>query len=247
MLRSRTGPRVFPIAAVLCVLNLPAGADAQISGPLYTSGWGDAVSILAGGGLALAATRVTPAAAECAPCESASLPGIDRWVVGANSSAARAGSDILLAGVVVGSAIASVTGEGMDRERARGNAAVFVNAAVWSTAASQWLKLAFHRERPVMYTADAPAAAGDPDNRESFPSGHATLAFATATAYAVMAERQHLPHAGRNTALLYIGATGVAALRVAGGRHFPTDVLAGAALGAAVGWLTVRLHPTTPN
>lgn len=225
-------------------LHLPTAAGAQISGPVYSSGWADAVAVLAGGGLALAATRVVPPAAACAPCDPASLPGIDRWVVGANSSVARTGSDLLLAGVVAGGAIASVTG--MDHERARGNAAVFVNAAVWSTAASQWLKVALHRARPVLYTADAPAAASDPDNRESFPSGHATLAFSTATAYAVMAARQHLPHATRNTVLLYVGASGVAALRVVGGRHFPTDVLAGAALGAGVGWLTARLHPTSP-
>lgn len=242
-LRTRTRG-VFQIAAVATALVLPVAAPAQVSGPVYTSGWQDAAAILAGGGLALAAMRVVPPATPCAPCDPASLPGIDAWVVGANSSAARAGSNVLVVSVVAGSALASVSG--LDHERARGNAAVLVNAAVWSTAASEWLKIAFHRSRPVLYTADAPAAADDPDNRESLPSGHTTLAFATATAYAVMAERQHLPHAGRNTALLYIGATGVAALRVAGGKHFPTDVLAGAALGAGVGWLTARLHPTGP-
>jgi membrane-associated phospholipid phosphatase len=232
------------LLALATALELPVQAQAQAAGPVYTSGWQDAASILAGGGLAFAATRIVPPAAPCAPCDPASLPRIDRWVLGSNSSAARAGSDVLVLGVVAGSALASVTG--MDHTRARGNAAVLVNAAVWSTTASEWLKVAFHRSRPVLYTADAAAAADDPDNRKSFPSGHTTVAFATATAYAVMAERQHLPHAGRNTALLYIGATGVAALRVAGGKHFPTDVLAGAALGAGVGWLTAHLHPTAP-
>jgi len=245
MLRSCTGPRrILGIVALAAGLYAPAPAVGQVSGPVYTAGWADAAAILVGGGVALGATRVVPAAASCAPCDPASLPAIDRWVVGANSSVAGTGSDVLLAGVVAGGALASVTG--MDAARARGNAAVFVNAAVWSTAVTQWLKVALHRERPVLYTSDAAAAAGDPDNRESFPSGHATLAFATATAYAVMASRQHLPHAGRNTALLYVGATGVAALRVAGGKHFPTDVLAGAAIGTGVGWLTAQLHPTSP-
>jgi len=247
MLHARTRRAAGPTALLFALgvgLHLPVPADAQISGPVYTAGWADAVAVLAGGGLVLASTQVTPPAATCAPCDPATLPGIDRWVVGANSSAARTGSDILVFGVIGGGALASVTG--MDRDRARGNAAVFANAVVWSTAASEWLKLAFHRERPVLYTADGAAAAEDPDNRQSMPSGHATVAFASATAYAVMAARQHLPHAARNTALLYVGATGVAALRVAGGKHFPTDVLAGAALGSAVGWLTARLHPTTP-
>ena len=43
--------------------------------------------------------------------------------------------------------------------------------------------------------------------------------------------------------LLYAGAVGVAALRVAAGKHFPTDVVAGAALGSAVGWLVPTIHP----
>ncbi|HJQ66286.1 MAG TPA: phosphatase PAP2 family protein, partial [Gemmatimonadales bacterium] len=69
------------------------------------------------------------------------------------------------------------------------------------------------------------------------------IAFAAATAYTTLAVRQQLPHAQRNAVLLYSGAGIVGTLRVAGGRHFPTDVLTGAALGAAVGWLTARLHP----
>jgi membrane-associated phospholipid phosphatase len=35
-------------------------------------------------------------------------------------------------------------------------------------------------------------------------------------------------------------ATGV--LRWVAGRHFPTDILAGAAVGATAGWLVPRLH-----
>jgi membrane-associated phospholipid phosphatase len=46
--------------------------------------------------------------------------------------------------------------------------------------------------------------------------------------------------------LLYAGALGVAALRVAAGKHFPTDVAGGAALGSSVGWLAATLHPSAP-
>jgi len=76
------------------------------------------------------------------------------------------------------------------------------------------------------------AAAADRENQQSLPSSHASLAFAAATSYLVLARRQHLPHRTRNAVLLYAGAVGVAALRVAAGKHFPTDVAAGAALGA---------------
>src|SRR2546430_16892107 len=72
----------------------------------------------------------------------------------------------------------------------RGHAAVYANALAWSLATSQWLKVLAHRSRPVLYTADAAAAASDRDSRRSFPSLHATLAFAAATAYVVMAGRE---------------------------------------------------------
>ena len=77
----------------------------------------------------------------------------------------------------------------------------------------------------------------------SFPSGHTSMAFAAATSYLVLARRQHLRHATRNAVLLYVGAAGVGALRLEAGRHFPTDVLGGAALGTSVGWLVARFHP----
>src|SRR2546427_2994218 len=41
----------------------------------------------------------------------------------------------------------------------------------------------------------------------------------------------------------YAGAVGVSALRVAAGKHFPTDVAAGAALGSGIGWLVATIHP----
>ena len=39
---------------------------------------------------------------------------------------------------------------------------------------------------------------------------------------------------------------GISALRVAGGKHFPTDVAGGAALGAGIGWLVATIHATVP-
>jgi len=102
------------------------------------------------------------------------------------------------------------------------------------------------RKRPVLYTSGAAAAVADRENQESLPSGHASLAFAAATSYLVLARRQHLPHRTRNAILLYAGAVGVSALRVAAGKHFPTDVAAGAALGSGIGWLVATIHPRVP-
>jgi undecaprenyl-diphosphatase len=69
----------------------------------------------------------------------------------------------------------------------------------------------------------------------SFPSGHTSAYFALAMVYGTKYPRLFIP-------LAVIGA-GVAYSRVYLGEHYPTDVLAGAALGIGIGRLTVKLEP----
>lgn len=84
----------------------------------------------------------------------------------------------------------------------------------------------------------------DDDSSRSFMSGHATMAFASAsflsTVYAHMnpeGKKKYLVAGGSFTA-----AVAVAALRVFSGNHFFTDVLVGAAWGTFAGWLVPQLH-----
>lgn len=65
-------------------------------------------------------------------------------------------------------------------------------------------------------------------SRESFPSGHATNAFAAATAIAA-----HYDSLAART-IIYSIATGVAYARVNDNVHWPSDVVAGALIGRAV-------------
>jgi membrane-associated phospholipid phosphatase len=212
-------------------------------------GWGDAASLGAASALfvlpaALHLPKGAPACGSPTPCDPATLPGVDRWALTAVHPAAGDASTVLLGGV--GALTGYLALHGLPRAQWRGNFAALANAAAWTAATSEWLKVLVHRRRPVLYTAEAPAAYGDRESRQSWPSGHTALAFAAATSYLVISGREHLPHRARNAILLYAGAVGVAVLRVAAGQHFPTDVVGGAALGAGVGWLVPTIHPRVP-
>lgn len=102
------------------------------------------------------------------------------------------------------------------------------------------LKGAIDRPRPLSDLAALIASGAvsvhvlfEPLRQFSMPSGHATLAFASATALA----RLH-----RRYAALFLGAAGLVALsRIYVGAHFPSDVVVGALLGTAVALGTHQL------
>jgi hypothetical protein len=89
------------------------------------------------------------------------------------------------------------------------------------------LKRAFGRARPVQ---DEGAHSFHPFNGHfaSFPSGHATNAFAAATAIAAHYDSWYVP------AIAYTIASGVAVSRINDRAHFASDVVAGALIGRAV-------------
>jgi membrane-associated phospholipid phosphatase len=93
------------------------------------------------------------------------------------------------------------------------------------------------RSRPF---ANEGAFAFDPfSNNESFPSGHSTNAFAVASVFAAHYDGWVVP------TIAYTLATGVAVSRMNDNVHFASDVIAGAAIGTAVGRSIVARHKST--
>lgn len=94
------------------------------------------------------------------------------------------------------------------------------------------------RYRPYMYFEGAPQSAiDDGDYKDSFFSGHATLSFAGAafTTYNALVYLPDSPYKWITIGTSYALAVTTAALRLASGNHFMTDVLCGAVVGTALG------------
>ena len=108
-------------------------------------------------------------------------------------------------------------------------------------------KLCVNRARPYMYYDSETFPESDVDDGDwanSFPSGHCAMAFAgaTFTSYTFCKYFPDSPWRFPVVASSFAMAAGTAALRIASGNHFMTDVLTGAVIGSAVGFLVPWLH-----
>ena len=168
------------VLAAVCLLAAPgpivgqrAAVPAAAAAAAYRVTWGDAASVGTAGVLYLlpASLGLPHGGPSCAPCDPGTLPGVDRWALRPVSGTADVASDLVLAGVAGFSAFAGRAG--VPAQRWRGNVTVLANTATWTAATTQWLKVLVRRKRPVLYTADALAAATDrlPRDRAAATSG----------------------------------------------------------------------------
>ena len=123
---------------------------------------------------------------------------------------------------------------------------LFVETMALSTALTRVSKTYISRIRPHVYsTTSTYQQKSEWAPYKSFFSGHACQSFAMATFLA-----STYPN-GPGKKYVCIGvyslATAIALLRYESGAHFPTDLLTGAAIGTAIGYLIPKMHRTSSN
>jgi len=162
----------------------------------------------------------------------------DRFAVNLSSRSAASASDLFM-DASVGMPLVFFT-----RKTIKTDLLMLAESNLLCGGITQLSKGLFQRPRPFVYRSDP---AGKPLGRDafrSFISGHTSAAFNGAVLAGVVYSKRHPGSASRKTVwaagLTLAAATGTC--RVLAGRHFPTDVLAGAAAGALTGWLIPKLH-----
>jgi hypothetical protein len=171
------------------------------------------------------------------------IPGIDRIALDRWSVRARRTSDVLLTSSIVvsfGAGILNQNGRDLEVPVALILESLLVNSG-FTTLMKNWIA----RPRPYTYGFLVPPgqrpASG---NLVSFWSGHTSTAASATIATAFLLQRSDASQEVKTVG--WIGAAtlpiAVGFYRIKAGRHFPTDVLAGFAFGALVGWAVPYFH-----
>lgn len=237
--------RALALLAAALVLAPRAGAvepprPIRHDGALDAALTGGAVAIWVGTELAKPAL----APARCRLCEPNRLDAAAREAaVWSSPGSARRASDVL-AFVLVPAGVAAH--QLLAARRAGDTGAGLVDVLVVAEAAAltadltQAVKYAAGRARPRALHRGEGEAPG-PDDHLSFFSGHTSLAFSAVVAAGTVSTLRGYPSAPWVLGAGAAAAAGVGWLRMAGDAHWLTDVLAGAAVGTAMGVLVPRL------
>ena len=176
------------------------------------------------------------------------IPVWERWVAGTYSPTADVASDVL-AVAVGGSAFFASTWHASRNETSwrpvLEDLLILSEALAWSSAINLNVRAERVHPRPFVYGTKAPAAErAEPQAAGSFYSGHAAEAFVCAVYLASVYPLRHpeFEHRGWLWAGSLTAASAAAAVRVAAGKHFPSDVIAGAAMGSLIGLGFAQLH-----
>ncbi len=236
---------------VLLALALLLVAPSLRAGGLYDRDDGREAALLGAGaavgagGLWVGSQLAPLSPEELARLDTAGLPGVDRAATLLWSPTAAVASDVLAYGSLAAPLLFLVdAGPGADEGDL---AMMYAQTVLLEHGTVGLIKGLVRRPRPLAYNPDPRIPDALRRSRHavrSFPSGHTASAFAAAMFAGEVYARLHPDDPARHW-VRYGGLTVAAAtgwLRVRAGRHFPTDVLAGAVIGSLIGWAVPRLH-----
>lgn len=200
---------------------------------------------LLGIGLVFAGARlIKTQKAYCAPlCDKNDLNSIDRITAGRYDQNWANVSNYGLYALAIAPAVLLVADEGV--LPALNDAAVIAESALFATATASVLTIGLGRPRPFLYGEEAPLdVRNGADASLSFLSSHSAVSFAIATSTYMTYNQLH-PTSPWRWVVLGVGLGGaslVATARVMAGRHFITDAVGGAVVGASMGFLVPAMH-----
>lgn len=216
--------------------ELEAGTEAAVTG---------SAAILFGLGYLADAGFEPLTPEEIAELDPESINWFDRSATRRWSPGAAKASDILLYGTMAAPVSLALTDQGSRQPGTLG--LMYLETLLLQGGLTYLAKNTFSRTRPFVYNDDPDiplALKMEKTARRSFHSGHTSSAFASMVFLASVFERLYPDSSARGWVwggcLTAAATTGY--LRYAAGRHYPTDILVGAAVGAFVGYLVPSLH-----
>ena len=126
----------------------------------------------------------------------------------------------------------AIIGFAIQDNKALRNACVVAGATVLNFAITTALKYSVNRDRPFVTYSDIVNKTGKLITDPSFPSGHTSTAFATATSVSLCYPKWFIIV----PAYAYAGTVGYSRMRL--GAHYPSDVISGAIIGSGCAYLT---------
>jgi membrane-associated phospholipid phosphatase len=239
-------------AAVIAALLLVSPARAADETPFpYELNRGQEIALIGTGALALALSGIamenqdplTPD--EVAALDPDDVNPIDRSATGNWSPAAADITDILQAAQILSPFLLAVSGRG--RQKPAVILTMYIETLALVNGFAQLSKGTTARTRPYVYNDDPEIPEHlklEVDAVRSFPSGHTVNAFNSAVFLGTVYGKLYPQSAARKwvwaSGLTVATATGI--LRYAAGKHFPTDVITGAIVGSAVGFIVPKVH-----
>lgn len=182
---------------------------------------------------------------EIAALEPDSINWFDRSATRQWSPGAAKASDIMVAATTISPFALMLTEQGSREPWTLG--VMYLETYALQGGLTFLTKNLFNRTRPYVYNKnpDIPLAVKmEKTSRRSFYSGHTSSAFASMVFLASVFERLYPDSSARGWVwggcLTAAATTGY--LRYAAGKHYPSDILVGAAMGAFVGYLVPSLH-----